>query len=81
MITLAEPHTCSIRALSAAKLSTALICSCKVAREVVTVRMSSVWANAPAYVPDIDGPRPLLAKYLRSGSIIRKNKTGDSTDL
>ena len=51
----------SIRALSAAKVSTVLICSCRVAREVVTVRMSSAWANAPAYVSEIDGPRPLLS--------------------
>ena len=43
----------SIRALSAAKVSTVLICSCRVAREVVTVRMSSAWANAPAYVSEI----------------------------
>ena len=57
----------SIRALSAAKVSTVWICSCRVAREVVIVLMSSAWANAPAYVSGIDGPRPLLSRHLRSG--------------
>ena len=61
--------TLGIRALSAAKVSTVLICSCRVAREVVTVRMSSAWENAPAYVSRIDGPRPLLSRHLRSGSM------------
>ena len=35
---------------SSAKLLTVSICSCNVARELLIVRMSSVWMNAPAKI-------------------------------
>ena len=45
--------------LFAAKMHTVLICSCRVARELLIVRMSSAWMKLPAYVPSTDGRFPL----------------------
>ena len=48
--------------LFAAKVHTVLIRSCRVARELLIVRMSSAWMKPPAYMSPTDGPRPLFCK-------------------
>ena len=66
--------------LSTANLHTVLICSCKVARELLMVRISSAWMKAPAYVPPTDGPNPLLCRDFRRGSMISKKRAGERTE-
>ena len=53
--------------LFAAKVRTVLICSCRVARELLIVRMSSAWMKPPAYMSPTDRPRPLFCKDFKRG--------------
>ena len=66
--------------LSTANLHTVSICSCKVARELLMVRISSAWMKTPAYVPPTDGPNPLLCRDFRRGSMISKKRAGERTE-
>ena len=66
--------------LSTANLHTVSICSCKVARELLMVRISSAWMKALAYVPPTDGPNPLLCRDFRRGSMISKKRAGERTE-
>ena len=66
--------------LFAAKVHTVLICSCRVARELLIVCMSSAWMKPPAYMSPTDGPRPLFCKDFKRGSIISRKRTGERTD-
>ena len=67
--------------LFAAKVNTLLICSYRVARELLIVCNLSAWMKLSACMSPTEGPKHPLCRDLMRGPIISRKKTRDRTDL
>ena len=83
-ISISYPILCWVRVnpLFAAKVRTVavLICSCRVAWELLIVCMLSVWMKPPAYMSSTEGPKHLLCRDFKRRSIISRKRTRERTD-